>query len=532
MQQALSLLSGLLVGIGLRAAHGSQSICEHFALRNVPGVALAGTTYYPANATVDIGNDYMAINSSALPAFCRVQLLVTTNETAGSSANTEVWLPDEWNGRMLTIGNGGFAGGADVLGLGNQAVSQGFAGVSTNTGHNSSAVAAEWAGPHNDNALIDFGWRAVHLSVLAGKEVTKQYYNKVPKRSYYLGCSMGGRQGLKEIQEFPDSFDGVVVGDPANWMSRTMTWNTHLSLNVMPRNSSRFIPLEVWRNVIKPEVMRQCDALDGVTDGIINDPRLCDFQPELLRCRPKQDPSTCLNADQIQVLRRVYADYYETDQTYVFGGLNPGGEDEYYGSYLNGAPLPAATPWIRYVVLNDTEWTPDQWDSNLFKIADEINAGQANAINPNLIPFGGPPHDGKLLHFVGLVDERISPRNSFHYYQTVLEHTLGNSMLNIDDFYRLFPAPGVKHCFGGPGANAFGSLFHPPSLSPGPEHNILSAMIRWVEEGVAPTQIVAAKYKNDNPSEGVAFTRPLCKWPTTVKYLGGDPNDAGSFICS
>ncbi|KAI0349703.1 feruloyl esterase-like protein [Trametes cingulata] len=528
---ALALLATSTLAVA-RTPKGSKAACTHFAPSHISDVSLVAATYFPANARVDISNVFSSINVTDLPAFCRVELRVTTNATAGSFAITEVWLPDDWNGRMLTIGNGGFGGGVAVSDLGGVAVPQGFAGVSTNTGHNSTAVDGSWAGPHNDNAIMDWGWRAVHLSVLAGKEITRQYYRQAAKRSYYLGCSTGGRQGLKEIQFFPDSFDGIVVGSPANWMSHLQPWSIHMNLNVLPANSTRFIPADVWINVIAPEVMRQCDALDGLTDGIINDPRACSFRPETLTCRPGQNTSTCLSADQIGALHRIYADYYEADQTYVFGGYFPGGEKAYPFGLVGNPPFALPADWFRFFLLNDTSFTMDDYNASLIQLGDQIDPGQENAINPNLTAFASAPHHGKVLHYVGWADQLISPGNSLHYYETVHEFTLGNSTLNIDDFYRLFTVPGMNHCAGGQAANAFGGVSQPAPLSLDPEHNIVAAMVRWVEEGVAPATITGVKYNNDVKADGVAFTRPLCKYPSTVRFKGGNPNNASSFECA
>ncbi|EIW55266.1 tannase and feruloyl esterase [Trametes versicolor FP-101664 SS1] len=430
-----------------RAESSPSAACLGFSPRGLSGAVVAERTYYPANTTVAISNSYLGFGSSSLPAFCRLQLLITTNATAGSFANTEVWLPDvtAWNKRMLTVGGGGLAGGADVMALGSR-ISQGFAGVATNGGHNSSSFDGSWGGPHNDNTLIDFGWRAVHLSVLAGKDIIKQFYSETPKGSYYLSCSTGGRQGLKETQMFPDSFDGAVVGSPANWMSRLVSWGAHLAQVVEPATASHFIPEATWKGVIAPEVMRQCDALDGVTDNVINDPSVCHFRPETLACAPGQDPATCLNADQLAILPKIYEDYFE-DGKFVFTGFSLGGEDVYFTDLLGETPNPLITNWMQFMVLNDTTWTIDQYNSSVYKIADAVNPGNADAIDPDLSAFAAVPHNGKLLHYVGLTDEIISPRNSFHYYDTVRARTLRSRGMHIDDFYRLFPAPGMDHCF-------------------------------------------------------------------------------------
>lgn len=187
-----------------------QSGCLSFTLGDLSNVTLSRATYYAANTTVNSTNLWQSIDVDNLPAFCRLELSITTNSTADSSCVTEIWLPDSWNGRVLTVGNGGYAGGVSVADLGYVAVAQGFAGISTDTGHSSTATDGTWGGPHNDNAIVDFGWRALHLSVVTGKEIVQQYYGKTQSKSYYMGCSSGGRQGLKELQSFPEDFDGVV----------------------------------------------------------------------------------------------------------------------------------------------------------------------------------------------------------------------------------------------------------------------------------------------------------------------------------
>ncbi|KAI8980133.1 feruloyl esterase-like protein [Trametes punicea] len=530
---ALALL-GIAFGVA-GTSTGSHSACVSFSPSSLGDATFSGATHYAANTRVNISNAYSSIDVSNLPGFCRVELVITTNATAGSTALTEVWLPDEWNGRVLTVGNGGLAGGVTVTELGHVAIPQGFAGISTNTGHDGNTDDGDWAGPHNDNAIVDWGWRALHLSVLAGREVVEQYYRAPAKKSYYLGCSTG-RQGLKEVQDFPEDFDGVVVGSPANWQTHLQAWSVHMNLNTEPSTSPHFMTEDMWSNVIAPEVMRQCDELDGLKDGIINDPRICSFRPETLTCRPGQNASTCLTKDQIGALHRIYADYYEADQTYVFGGYYPGGETEYYHGLVGKQHFAIATNYFGFMVLNDTNFTIHDYNATVLEVADEIDPGQANAINPNLTAFAGPPHNGKLIQYVGWADQLISPGNSVHYYETVHEFTLANTTMDIDDYYRLFLVPGMNHCHGGFAANAFGSVEQAsndnPPLSFDPQHNILAAIVRWVEQGVAPDSIIAANYKDNNFTNGVGFTRPLCRYPSTIRYRGGDPHNAGSFYCA
>ncbi|OCH94812.1 feruloyl esterase-like protein [Obba rivulosa] len=522
---------------------GSSAQCTSFTIPHLEGAALLGTTYFKVNERVNISNLYSAIDTDTLPAFCRVELVITTNATANSSALTELWLPDDWNGRFLAAGQGGLAGGVDVADLGFIAIQQGFAGVSTDTGHSSDADDGTWAGPGNDNAIIDFGWRALHLSVITGKEVVKGYYGRSATKAYYIGCSTGGRQGLKEVQMFPDDFDGVVVGSPANWMSHLMSWSVHISLNVLPTTSPRFMTPAIWSDVIHPEVLRQCDGLDGLQDGIINDPRSCSFRPETLACRPGQNTSTCLTLPQIHALHRIFADYFETNQTYIFGPYYPGGETAYPDGLVGATSFPLPQNWMRFFVLNDTEWTMDEYNASIPRICEEVNPGQADAVNPNITVFVGPSHGGKILQYVGWADQLISPGNSIHYYESVHAFMQAETGRDIDEFYRLFTVPGMNHCRApadvfvqdGFGANAFGGAGQAasgmPPISLDAQHNILAALVEWVEHEEAPSTLTAAYYNNNNVTAGVNFTRPLCKFPASLRFVGGNSNDAASFEC-
>ncbi|TBU50404.1 feruloyl esterase-like protein [Dichomitus squalens] len=531
----LSLLALLGFAAAVVAVRDSPSACSAFKPTNITNVALTNLpTYFSANASVNISNEYSSIDVSNLPAFCRVELTITTNTTAGSFALTEVWLPDDWNGRVLTLGNGGLAGGVTVAELGYVAVPQGFAGISTNTGHDGDVDDGSWAGPHNDNAIVDWGWRAMHLSVVAGKEVVQQYYSTPANKSYYLGCS-NASPSLKEVQEFPEDFDGVIVGSPANWQTHLRGWSIHMNLNTQPSTSPHFMTEDIWDNVLAPEVLRQCDSLDGLVDGIISDPRDCAFRPETLTCSPGQNKSTCLTPDQISALHRIYAPYYEANQTFVFGGYFPGGETKFYHGLVGKKQSKPTKAYFQFMVTNNTDWTIHDYNATLLQLTDELDVGQSNAINPNIIGFVGSQHNGKLIQYVGWADQLISPNNSIYYYETVHEWTRANTNLDIDDFYRLFTVPGMNHCHGGFAANAFGGVQQAsnnnPPLSLDPQHNILAAIVKWVEDGIAPDNFTAVNYNSNDVANGVGFTRPLCRYPSNLRYKSGDPNSASSFEC-
>ncbi|KAH8093164.1 feruloyl esterase-like protein [Cristinia sonorae] len=531
--QVLWIVVLLCASILAYAAASAVDDCASFKLVNVTNTVVTSRTFYKTGDNVTVVNAVQSVSKNDLPAFCRIELTIITNATANSSAHTEVWLPEAWNTRLVTLGTGGFSGGAAVLDLAVTAVKQGYAGMSTDSGHQADQADGSWAGPHNDNAIADYAWRAVHLSVLSAKEVVKQYYGREQKKSYFLGCSNGGRQGLKEVQDFPDDFDGVVVGSPANSFDRVLASIAHTAVLILPVNSSRSISEDTWTNVIHPEVLKQCDVLDGVADGIISDPRVCSFRPETLTCLPQQNTSTCLTLDQVDTLHKLYTDYYETNQTYVFGGFYPGGET---GMLSSPPALPVVIDAYRYMIANDTTWDLDRFDFSAILQAEFVFSAQMNADSPNLTSFASGPHSGKIIHYVGWAENSIPAGGSLHYYETVHSWMRANvGSIDMDSFYRLFPVPGMQHCMGGFGPVSFGGGSQAgagyPALKNDAEHDILAAMVRWVEDGVAPEAIIGTAYKNNTVAEGVAFTRPICKYPATAIYHGGDVNKAASFRC-
>ncbi|KAK7691095.1 hypothetical protein QCA50_006198 [Cerrena zonata] len=535
------------------AAQTTDQRCASFTFES-NYTRLIASTFFEARDHVNISTLFQAVDTNALPAFCRVQVEITTNVTADSTALAEVWLPEDWNGRFLTIGNGGFSGSVSVGDLAFMAVNQGFAGVSTDSGHSGTATDASWA-LGNDNAIMDYTWRAMHLSVATGKEIVQKFYGRSHNKAYYVGCSEGGRQGLKEVQEFPDDFDGAVIGSPANWATHLFSSIVRSNLNVLPTTSSRWISENMWRNVIHPEVLRQCDELDGIKDGVISNPLLCSFRPETLACHQNQDPETCLTISQIETLHKLYSDYYETNQTYIFGGFYPGSENDLSTIFGSESSLLGPHYFQNFIVklsillhllvnhydehpffYSDTTWDISQFDMDTILLADSINPGGQNAVNPDLRKFTA--RQGKVLHYAGWAEDIISAGNSVHYYETVNSFMRANTNIEMDDFYRLFMVAGLGHCYVsdfGDGANAFGAPLQEmagmPPLAHDARHNILAALVQWVEDDVAPENITAVHYENNNVTAGISFTRPICKYPASSRYVSGDPNSAESFAC-
>ncbi|KAJ9093182.1 hypothetical protein QFC21_006499 [Naganishia friedmannii] len=430
--------------------------CGSFAPA-IANVHLLNATYYEANVFVNLSSPLQTITTSSLPAFCRLQLNITTNPATGKAAYSEVWLPDGWNSRTLGFGNGGWSGG----------------------GHNGISRDGSFGGPRNDDAIIDFAYRALHLTTVAAKTLASQYYGYNHTKSYYMACSTGGRQGIKAMSSFPEDYDGVVIGSPANAMARLQPWTIHQSLNVQPVNSSRWIPAALWP-VIHKEALRQCDSLDGVTDGIISNPEVCDFRPELITCRKGSNTTTIWMAT-----------------NWIFSGYVPGGELGYPTGLATAEPYQISTDYYKYFVLNDTTW--------------DYHTLNASTNTPDLTAFFA--RGGKVIQYVGWNDQLISPGNSIKWYKDVYAYTLANSAINPDEHFKLFTVPGMRHCFTGEGAWIFGAASQ-RSTAPPPENNstydIQVAMVEWLETNRTVDHIVATKYRNDSALSGVSFTRKLC----------------------
>ncbi|MCJ1259036.1 hypothetical protein MMC24_006871 [Lignoscripta atroalba] len=473
-------------------------------------------------------------NATNLPPFCALLVNVTSSST--SSFTFGLFLPTDWNERFLAVGNGGFAGGVNYLDMG-PGLQYGFAVISTDTGHNSTSGDITWA-LNAPEKKIDWGYRAMHGSIILAKQIITAYYSRPIRYSYYSGCSTGGRQGLKDIELFPDDFDGVIAGAPAWWTTHLQTWTVKLGSYNLPVNSSYHIPTSLFP-IISAEVFRQCDGTDGLVDGIITNPRTCDFYYEALLCN-SANTTNCLTAPQLDTLYNIYHDYVDVNQTFVFPHLELGSEAQW--PILLGGSVPNAlgTQYVQYFLLNDTTWMWQDFDYSIVQLADQIDPGDSNADDFNLTAFQA--HGGKLLQYHGLSDALIAPGSSVYFYTHVLR-TLVPAGIELDSWYRFFQVPGMQHCAGSvnnapwyfAGANQAGGLGSGVHSVPGFEdarHDILLALMAWVEEGVAVDQIIATKYVNDTVSLGVDRQRPICPYPTQAMYMGGNVDDPASFSCA
>jgi len=469
-------------------------------------------------------------NFAAMPAFCRVVL--QGKPSPDSDLKIEVWLPlSGWNGRYRGQGNGGFAGSIAYAAMAG-ALSAGYATAGTNTGHDGVATDATWAVGHPEK-VVDFGFRGIHEMTLRAKEVVQAFYGHGPQHSYFASCSDGGREALMEAQRFPRDYDGIVAGAPANFWTHLVTaaaWD----MQATEKDSASYIPASKMP-ALDAAVNAACDSKDGVSDGILNDPRECRFDPATLLCKGA-DSDSCLTAAQVAALRKIYEGTHDSKGRAIFPGFPPGGEAGPGGWSLW---ITGKSPGTSLQYLFGTGFFADmvfeQPGLDVHKIdidkavaaADQKLERVLNATDPNLKPFqsGG----GKLILYHGWNDAAIPALSTIQYYDHVVS---AMSKRQADAFMRLYMVPGLQHCGGGPGANSFGQLaLFPPADA---QHDVQKAVEQWVETGAAPSEIIATKYADDlNPRQGVKMTRPLCPYPLAARYKGtGDTADAASFECT
>ena len=453
------------------------------------------------------------------PEHCRVSGLIQPE------IRFELNLPADWNRRFYMHGNGGFAGETPEFGgrpgYRAKALQQGFAVIQTNTGHDAAVEPlATFAVSYQKR--VDYAFRAVHMTVVEGKRITAAYYGRGPAYSYWDGCSTGGRQGLISAQRFPQDFDGIAVGAPVLAFVDTVIqslWNGLVMLET-PVPPSKM-------KLVSDAAYGRCDAKDGLKDGLIDDPRRCDFDParDVAQCPAGQDGENCLTPAQTTALKKIY------------GGLQVGGKPTHFGQQVGAEALGASflgtgqmeSGWEGWLVARPGERArqhafgeafvryfqprPDPaMDTAKFDFAKDV-AKYADArtlldaTDPNLGPFRR--RGGKLLMYFGWADTALPPLMGIDYYMKAV----AANGLATPDFFRLFMVPGMFHCRGGVGPDRLDAM---------------TAVINWVENGVPPASITASQVSQDK----LVRTRPLCPYPQVARYSGsGSPDDAANFAC-
>jgi feruloyl esterase len=439
--------------------------------------------------------------SNNLPAYCQVKVVATP--VADSEIKLEIWLPAAaaWNGKFVGTGNGGYSGDLSFNDM-RTALQRGFATAGSNTGHDGGDLKF---GAGHPEKIKDWAYRAVHVMTDAAKQVVRSYYEKAPAHAYFTGCSTGGHQALMEAQRYPTDYDGIVAGDPGNNRIRLNAGFLWGWLAANPQGQSALPVAKL--PMITAATVAACDALDGVKDGLISDPRRCTFDPGALLCKGSET-AACLTSSEVSAVRRIY------DGAGVFAGWARGtealgGRGGGWAAYFVGRPEPARLDFWRSWVFENPTWDPRTFDFDRDLAIADRKIGFVDANDPNLTAF--ERNKGKLLMYHGWADPVVPPEDGIRYYESV-EAAMGGAD-KTSSFFRLFLAPGMGHCGGGPGPNTFDSL---------------GALDRWVSDGVAPQKLIASHLTNG----AVDRTRPLCPYPQVAKWNGsGSTDDAAQFSC-
>ena len=467
-------------------------------------------------------------------------------------------LPENWNGRFLKWGDGGKDGDLDYA---DHRVAEGFAVVNSNGGHDNGAEPGASFGWNNRQAEIDFGYRAVHLTTAAGKTLVQAYYDRPPEFSYFEGCSTGGRQGLMEAQRFPYDFDGIVAGAPVNYYQALNASRMSQMQQIYANGLEASLTFDVDRDgrpesdrklvILADMVMAACDANDGVTDGVIDDPSRCDFDPrrELAEkmCIDDVNGDECLTRAQLALVERIYGGTYDSRDTLVYPGKPRGSELRWLarlfphpsnnfvpsdfgigGDHLNyifyeedpGVTLPDLTDMS---AVPDRDRNPPEWSWREFDV-DDVTNGRSDlmksimdASDPDLERFVGSGR--KLVIYHGWNDTSTVAPATIGYYDQVVDTTFAGDLDEARAHVRLFLAPGMNHCRGGVGPDTWDRL---------------APLVDWVEHGRAPDRIIATHATDGR----IDNERPLCPYPQQAVYTGptGGENDpqhwrAENFSC-
>jgi len=493
--------------------------------------ATVGSNFTIRDATMVAPGSFAPL--AALPGvgpFCRV--LASVSAVPDSIVNFEVWIPEKWNGKLVATGNGGYSNVPSYRDMG-AALVQGYAASGGDTGHQTPTPDDLLWGAGHPERIEDWGSRSIHAISGPAKRIVEAAAEKAPSRAYYYGCSTGGHQGYAEIQRYPEDFDGVIAGAPGNnrvRLNAAFLWQ-FVANRQRGDNATLILPAAKLPLITKA-VVEACDGIDGVTDGVVDDPRACRFNPATLACKA-DDETGCLTSTQLAALQRMYA-----------GAKNPRTGDQIYPGWpkssealttgSNGLPAsgwqqywggtePVRVNFWRYWVFDDPKW--DWWsfdfdrdiaraDGQVGRLVDQTSA--------DLDRFKA--RGGKAIVYHGWQDPVVNALDTIAYYERVRDRQQSAA---IDSFFRLFLVPGMGHCSGGTGTTNFGNQ---TAASPvvDADHDLLSALDAWVERGKAPDRLIASRVVNG----ATVRTRPLCPYPKRAVYSGkGSTDDAASFVC-
>ena len=506
MNHRACLLPALAIFCFWPSASASAASCESIATLNLPNAKVTMAQVVAPGAFAPPGPPLPAGQPNVftrVPQFCRVTATLTPS--SDSDIKVEVWLPASgWNGKFQAVGNGGWNGSIPYASLAN-AVIGGYATAATDTGHVGNTAAFALGHPEK---LIDFGYRAVHEMTVKAKSIIDSFYGSAPTLSIFNGCSQGGRQGITAAVRYPTDFDGVVVGAPAVNFVHLHAGRVALNRSV-PATPASVIPASKYP-LINQAVLAACDARDGVSDGVLENPGACAFDPKVLQCSGESDNGACLTPAQVESASRMYAGAkHPTTNASVLPGLAPGAELG-WGVLGGTQPLSLAVDTFKHVFMKDKSW-----EASRFNPAIDIDLAMASdpddtlgSTNADLRPFFA--RGGKLLMYHGWSDPQVTPYNTINFFYKVLETTGG---AGVGTSIQLYMVPGMNHCQGGPGTDIF---------------NKVGPLEEWIKTGSAPARIEAAHMSNGV----IDRTRPLCPLGQVAQWNGtGSTNEAANFAC-
>jgi len=443
--------------------------------------------------------------------YCRVLGII------GKEINFELLLPDRWNGRFVMGGGGGFVG--NIQNMERRRIEDGFATAGTDTGHQGPGIKADWA-YNNLERQVNFGHAAVHRTAEVSQVIQYHYYGSEPEYSYFIGCSRGGGQAMMEAQRYPGDFDGIVAGAPA------FTWSAVgaefiQNMQYLFSESNRLDQPVVTKanlKLLQQLILDQCDVLDGVKDGIMNDPRDCPFNLDNLPSCPEDTFSDdCFTETQIEAIRAIYAGV-SNRKGEIYPGFPFGGEDELWGwhNWIVGPNQGTmnlqfpnlqygfGTEMYKYLVFNDPEWNYLTYDFSNFEEDTRLASSNLNATSTDYSEFN--KQGGKMIIFHGWSDAALSALSTIQHYEAVV-----NADPEASDYLRLFLLPGVLHCAGGPGPD---------------QVDWLQLIMDWIENDQAPERVVMSKITDVD----TVMTRPVFPYPRKAVYDGvGNSNLESSF---
>ncbi len=510
----LSTITFIFITLFRAPVNAQSSMCSLESLPSLPDVTISSVT-----------------EETDFAPHCKVAGVI------GPEINFELRLPNEWNGKFVMGGGGGFVGFVINTALDYGALQSGYATVGTDTGHQGHPIDASWA-LNNMERIVNFGHQAVHRTAVTAKALIEKYYGQNIAKSYFIGCSRGGGQALMEAQRYPEDFDGIVAGAPAQYWTDGLGAGTTVINQAMypdPSNLKQAVIGSEQQELIGAAILARCDGLDGIEDGILNDPRQCDFDVATLICEAG-DTEGCLTAAQIDAVKAIYDGPKDEQGNSLFYGFPFGGETDPNGwaSWLTGgliyaqddnfqegieidesltAPVAPSKHYafgqgvMKYLIYHDPDWSYTNYDFSTFREDAKLAAETLDATDPNLSPFR--EHGGKLLMYTGWSDMAITPLGTIAYYDDVL----AEDATAVDDV-RFFLMPGVDHCIGGRG----------PSWV-----NFLDEIDKWVMTDTAPIEMTAYWVDEQFNPTG---SRLICAYPQVAEYDGeGDTRDVSSFSC-